>query len=380
MTISMDFTAGNDRYVADTSDSYMLNFRAGDDWLKVMAGTVRATFGYGDDYARVEAGSSTLFGQAGNDRFDQFGGTLDADGGSGNDRFNLFGGSGLMKGQDGDDCFDIRAAGLDLRLDGGAGNDLFLGRHLTGSGFASGGAGNDRFLDFRSGTTVAGGAGNDLYRISGIDSPTVVESAGEGRDTIQLTGGGNYTLAANLEDLVAIDGNPGGERADLFGNELANRIVGSAGSEYLDGGAGNDVLNGGGGDDILFGGDGDDRIAGGAGTDVLYGGLGVDTFVYWTGDAPVTPTGESEYVSYFEAIDRVDVSAIDANTDVAGVQHFSLVQGGGTAVGTLHLIYDEFGAAIVLGYTDSDDVADFTLRIWGDWGPPDISLDNFITG
>ncbi len=56
------------------------------------------------------------------------------------------------------------------------------------------------------------------------------------------------------------------------GNNRANRIVGTAGSDTLQGKGGNDKLIGKGGADILYGDGGRDRLYGGGGRDTLLGG------------------------------------------------------------------------------------------------------------
>ncbi len=65
--------------------------------------------------------------------------------------------------------------------------------------------------------------------------------------------------------------------ADVFGNALANVIVGNGGDNRLEGEGGDDQLNGKAGADTLVGDAGADRILGGRGRDALSGGSGGDT-------------------------------------------------------------------------------------------------------
>jgi len=85
--------------------------------------------------------------------------------------------------------------------------------------------------------------------------------AGDGNDTITLTGGGYKS--ALLEGGAGNDTITGGDLADI-----------------LDGGSGDDLLFGGAGNDTIYGGTGNDTITGGAGNDLIDGGEGTDTAVY----------------------------------------------------------------------------------------------------
>lgn len=150
-----------------------------------------------------------------------------------------------------------------------AGDMLTSVERVVGSSF------NDTLTSSTSGHTLEGGAGDDLYIVSG--GALVSESAGGGVDTVQ-TSLTTYTLASNLERLVysgsaAFNGN---------GNEDANEIIGGIGA---------DNLNGKDGDDVLSGGDGDDILVGGAGADVLNGGAGTDTARYINAVTINTATG-----------------------------------------------------------------------------------------
>jgi Ca2+-binding RTX toxin-like protein len=134
-------------------------------------------------------------------------------------------------------------------LDGGYGNDTLDGGN--GNDYLDGNLGND---------TMTGGAGDDTYV---IDNPgdVVVESANAGIDTI--VSGTNYTLPANVENLIM--------RYDgwyvAIGNDLNNVLVGNAGNNYFEGQGGNDLIFAGAGNDGILGGTGADTMLGGAGND-----------------------------------------------------------------------------------------------------------------
>jgi Ca2+-binding RTX toxin-like protein len=182
-------------------------------------------------------------------------------------------------------AFTLAVGGITLDLSGdqyeayvvkgSAGNDI-----VTGGGKADTiyGYGGDDVLNSgnSSGDLLAGGAGDDLYRIE-TSWPKVVEGSAQGHDTVH-TNASAMTLAANVEDMILIG--PGGDDFLGTGNQGDNRIVAAAGDDTLKGAAGNDTLEGAAGKDALTGGVGDDSLYGGAGLDQLSGGDGADRFVF----------------------------------------------------------------------------------------------------
>jgi len=104
--------------------------------------------------------------------------------------------------------------------DGGtSGDDVF-----SGSGALYGFAGTDD-LTASGPAMLYGGTGDDTYHIGG-EFETVVELAGEGRDTVLSSV--SYTIGDNIEDLTIA-------AADAYGvgNALANRLNGAAGTQTL---------------------------------------------------------------------------------------------------------------------------------------------------
>jgi Ca2+-binding RTX toxin-like protein len=162
-------------------------------------------------------------------------------------------------------------------INGTSGSDNLRAK-LVGSYILDAGAGNDTLTGGAKGrTNMLGGAGNDTYVVKGKND-VVIELDSQGTDTVVTHI--NYTLSANVENvrLAAVG-------LSVFGNDLNNSMVGTAGSDYLYGEGGNDALQGGAGDDALYGGlgadnlkgeDGNDLISGGDGNDSLYGGAGND--------------------------------------------------------------------------------------------------------
>jgi Ca2+-binding RTX toxin-like protein len=371
MTITKTFTDGADSYAVNGIDTYQLDFAGGNDVLRVVTGTVTAHMGLGDDFARVDGGAATIFGDDGADRVDLHGGSATASGGDGNDRFNIWGGANHV-------------------LDGGAGDDLFVSYGFANGLQLSGGDGNDRFYGFSSDggaqVTLAGGSGNDIYRVLSNSGPTIVENPGEGTDTVQVAPGISYTLGANLETLRVLDTLGSGEDAMLTGNALANRIYGSSGRDTINGLAGNDYLVGGAGNDRIIGGDGNDRIIGGLGGDTMTGGAGNDLYVYTTiSDSPFANGSydAQDTITDWTTSDRIDLSAMDANSLLAGQQHFHFAGYGNAHPPTSHNAGDLWlggfaGELWIQGFTDNDSTPDFLIWLFDATGRDTPSIDNVI--
>lgn len=284
---TLTFSNSNDTYIVNAAGTFDLTFLAGNDSLTTQhaGATTTASMGDGADLVSHKAGTANVTGGAGIDRFEVYASGLTADGGADNDLFNIRGGSGLsLSGGIGNDRFNFAAASTSILLHGNDGADVFLGYGKAISGNIYGDAGNDYFLDFRSGVTLRGGTGNDVFRADAISPATFVEGLNQGIDTVQVARGATYTLPANIENIsVQTFSGSTSDFATLTGNDLANRITGHVNVELIDGLAGNDVISAKGGNDIVNGGDGNDYLDGGDGGDSLYGGAGNDRLVGRTG-------------------------------------------------------------------------------------------------
>ncbi len=320
----------------------------GADTLQGMGGNDLLDGGAGNDILEGGNGNDTLIGGAGNDRLD---------GGAGND---------LLQGGAGNDTYVAVDAGDTIEEGLNAGTDLVqtamnaftLGANLenltyTGTGnFAgtgnglnntiTGGAGND-VLDGGAGNDILiGGAGNDTYRLD-VSTDRVTEAANAGTDTVIYSGSTNYTLGANVENLVYT----GDAAIVLTGNGLANEITGGAGNDDILGGGGNDTLLGGAGSDEINGGAGNDVLNGGAGNDVMTGGTGTDIFVFGSGfgtdfiqDFDTNPTGGQDLID----LTAFGIAADQFNSRVT-------IQGFGTTITQLTVSdgVDSSGNAVVGG-------------------------------
>lgn len=333
------FTDGDDKYTVTAPGDYVLDFLGGNDTLTVNGGTTTtATMDDGDDYVRLLSGMATVDGGAGNDRFDITADGVNVSGGADNDLFNLLGGSNqTIHGDDGSDTVNISADISNLTADLGTGDDTIVGHNHMVSGTISGGAGNDSFQDLDGANLIlAGGAGDDTYRISGTSfSATIQENAGEGTDTVQsfLT----YTLGANLENLTLL----GTGAVNGTGNGLANVMVGNNAAN---------TLTSLGGNDILYGNGGDDTLDGGTGSDTMYGGTGNDSYyVRDAGDLVIENAGEGT--------DRVNASityTLGANLENLALIGSTNINGYGNELN--NTINGNAGDNILNGYDGNDKI------------------------
>ncbi len=298
---------------------------------KVMNGTINndtldGVFGH--DTLNGFAGNDTLSGASGNDVLNGGDGDDNLKGGTGNDTLNGGSGNDFLKGGDGWDT-----------LSGGAGNDTFKYNSLAEFG--------QRNVNFSSNlsekiTDMAIGDKIDLSAIAGLSF------AGVGSDftgvSNQVSVQSNYLYIDIDGDMqsdftLTLTGNPtleetaAGSRifqmpANLTknGTSADETLNGGNGNDTLNGLTGNDTLNGLYGDDTLNGGDGADILIGGLGIDNLTGGAGNDIFKYSSlADLVNAFSYQDETITDFTLGDKIDLSAVDANTNVDGDQPFSFI-------------------------------------------------------
>lgn len=216
------------------------------------------------------------------------------------------------------------------------------------------------------------------------NSGTIRADAGFGivasKATIELTNTGtisgargSLSLAAGADtitnDGVLVGTARLGAGDDVYHGEhgrVAGDVWGQAGDDLLIGGAKADVLAGGTGDDTLLGGSGADTLTGASGADRLAGGFGDDVFRFAavgdaTGDTLVGADGARAFGGAGTPIgDRIDVSAIDANTSLAGHQDF--VFGTSHAIGHLWAV-DVGNVTHIRGNVSGDATPEFDLAI-----------------
>ncbi len=169
--------------------------------------------------------------------------------------------------------------------------------------------------------------------------------------------------------------------AAVYGNDLGNAITANSGANYLDGAngndsilglGGNDTMLGGAGADTLDGGAGRDRLTGGVGQDILTGGSEADTFVFAAGDMG-TSQATADRITDWSGLaggrgDRIDLSAIDANTaNGAGTNEAFSFIGGAAFSNVAGQLRSEVisGNTYLMADTNGDGVADLWFRLDG---------------
>jgi Ca2+-binding RTX toxin-like protein len=271
-------------------------------------------------------------------------------GGSGDDVYSGGSGDDLILGNDGADT--IKGGGGDDLIKGGAGNDVLFGNDgnddlFGGSGkdLMTGDAGDDRLFGDAGDDALEGGTGNDTV-YGGAGNDRVIATVGDGDDTY---------FGDTEEDTLDYSAISANITADL-GNGIGQH--GSVTSAQ----SGSDKVFG---FEDFIGGSGNDTIVASSVANVMDGSGGNDTFVFGSaGDA------DGDTIKGFQPGDKIDLSAIDANTGTSGSQSFVLFAGNVfTSAGQVivtHEIRDGAEHTIVAGNTNNDTVADFKLDIAGD--------------
>ncbi len=255
-------------------------------------------------------------------------------------------------------------------------------------------------LDGRAGAdAMSGGAGDDAYIVDN-SGDAVIESAGEGTDTVYSSV--SYTLSANVENLVLT----GSASISGAGNELDNAITGNTGNNALYGVAGNDTLTGNSGNDILDGGTGADAMAGGVGNDIYVvdevGDLvtenaneGTDlvqssiTYTLINNVENLTLTGTSDIDGTGNALDNAITGNSGNNVIDGGAGNDAMAGGGGNDI----YIVDSAGDSVTEGanagtdlvyssvsHTLSANVENLTLTGTGDINGTGNNLNNILIG
>ncbi len=272
----------------------------------------------------------------------------------------LLGGLGAdyLEGRDGDDSL-AGEDGADTVL-GGNGNDVVFGG--AGQDYLYGGGGTNDVVgfsdlaaavSFNAATGYAGSAGVfdfvqefETFVFTNFDD-TVIGWTGP---TYDLSAGNDF-----FSDGASV-GNGGGA--------INNVIFGVTGADTIYGGEGNDLIDGGTENDFLVGGTGNDTLLGGVGIDYLDGGAGNDVYVY-TATTHSTAAARDNIGSWNTG-DRIDLSAIDANTLIGSDQAFTIGALANGQAGRLQLTPGSFSSVnyvLVQGDVNGDGVADFAILV-----------------
>jgi Ca2+-binding RTX toxin-like protein len=345
----------------------------GDDTLAGGAGV--ELFGGGDsDLLIFDIGQSRLEGGAGRDTLDA--GAITApllvDLGLGavtvSDQVTAVMGIEMVVAGAGDDT--LIGSRASERLDGGAGADV-----------VAAGAGSDTLVVGQGADTLDGGAGTDLLDLSSLQAGAIVDF-----DLGQVNVAGEVQSFSNVErvrgsdfdDVIfatsAMTGADGGDGLDtldlqLLSSGFTGGFVGFEiieGTQYADNLFFGTDLNGRGGDDVLTVTlDGEVRLEGGAGS---------DRFVF---REQVTRDSQAVIVDFEHGLDRIDLSAIDADPGPKGRnQAFAFVGQSGFSGSPGELRYrHDGGDTIVEATLNGQPDAEFTLRLNGHYN---LTADDFV--
>lgn len=311
----------------------------GSDFDDNLTGTTGANTiwgGAGNDLIKADAGNDTVYGGLGDDDIyvDSSGDKVIELVGEGNDRIlstvsyalpanvetltlvgaNPINGTGnsavnTIIGNDAANTL-MGMAGADV-LRGNGGNDLL-----------DGGVGPD---------TMQGGAGNDTYI---VDQSADIVSEGVGAGTDQVNSSATFALGVNVENLTLT----GSSAVNATGNTASNVIIGNSAANNITGSGDNDTLTGGG---------------------------GADTFIYSA--LTDSAVGDMDVITdYVDGVDRLNVSAIDANSTIGGNQAFVRVVGDGafTSAGQVRLTFDGSHTLVEFN-TDADSDAEMAILLTG---------------
>jgi Ca2+-binding RTX toxin-like protein len=254
----------------------------------------------------------------------------------------------------------------------------------TGTFTGTPGAANVGTVNVTVTATDAGGLSvSDVFAITvgGGTTPPITGTNGSnfligtgGNDIINALGGDDFVFGLAGNDVIDggsgddfLSGGDGDDR--LLGGNGDDRLFGDNGADILFGGIGDDRLDGGSGNDALFGDAGADRLTGGLGTDQLTGGSGNDRFIFGTTAESVVGANRDQILDFTRGSDRIDLSGIDARTNVGGNQSFNYIGSNAfTGVsGQLHFV-----GGILSGDVNGDGIADFEIAVQFASGVPQL--------
>lgn len=290
---------------------------------------------------------------------------------------------------------------------GSTGYRFYLG---TGNDTLQGSSVHDEYYDEGGDDQVNMGAGSDeVYAGPGndtIDAGSDNSSSGPGvwGDTINfgfaydmfgnrtpVTQGVTLNLASTSPQALGFYGNDTFLNFEsVIGGVGNDHFSGTNAANYMDGSVGTDFLRGLGGDDKLLGGPGKDLLIGDGGADHLDVGQSIGQSVgEFDGEADVVKyvrISDSTFESMDEifnfqnlaagGIDKIDLSAIDANPSLAGNQAFKFVGSAGFSLPGGEVRLGQFdGATLVMVDNDGDSTAEMLILIHGATG---LTANDFI--
>ncbi|EPX79770.1 calcium-binding protein [Salipiger mucosus] len=258
---------------------------------------------------------------------------------------------------------NVQLGAMDDMYSAGPGDDTVMGGE--GNDHLMGGADNDELSGEAGMDTLEGGGGADmLMGGEGIDWASY--AGAESRVRIDMTGAVQGIGDGLGDTLTGIE--------NVEGSRWADALWGDTADNMLTGGLRSDRVYGRDGDDTLDGGTGNDAIYGNGGADLMMGGTGMDRFIFF-GESDSTPEA-ADRIDDFAANERIEISRIDADVNMAGNQTLSWIDDAafsGTAGELRASMMD--GDTVLQADTDGDGMADFEVMLTGNI---DLGPDNFL--
>lgn len=205
---------------------------------------------------------------------------------------------------------------------GGSARDYLVGNDVANK--LSGNAGNDVLSGLGGNDTLDGGLGSDAVSYTGASAAV----------NVSLAAPGPHVTVEGSDTFISIEG--------LIGSDFGDILTGDGGANLLNGGAGNDTLTGGAGNDMFE-----------------FSNIG----------------GADKIIDFVSGADKIDLSLIDARTNVAGNQAFTFIGAAAfTGVsGQLHT-FTSGADNFISGDVNGDGLADFTINI----GTATVVVSDFV--
>jgi serralysin len=329
----------------------------------------------------ILAGSNTNFGESGLNRYDYVLTTNDANFAAGvQARIN---GAALLA--DEDFTFNGSAEtnasfvvyggkGVDTLM-GGFGNDIFIyaEERFAPGDTVNGGPGGYDGIFFRGNYTIDFNAPGYFGLMTGIENMTLTSITDERYARGGDPAGFDYNIKlADNQLLAGVELTVSGALLQSYETMIVDGSLETDGTFRFFAGKANDTLKGGAKTDLLLG---------NLGADILSGGGGADTFRY-DSTADSNAASRDQILDFTPGSDKIDLSRVDAKTNVAGDQAFTWIgsnafTGSGAASAGQLRAFQQGGSWFVEGDTNGDGIADLSIQLTLQ-GPTPLSQTDFF--
>ena len=348
---------GHDRLTGTNVLLQLINGGAGSDQIYGLGGQDNINGGDGNDFIEGGSGGSAILREVlnGNDGID----TLSYEHSTAAVTIDLHLGTGgnILLATGGDAQFDTVKATFE-NLVGSAYNDILTGNN--GANVIFGLAGDDTIAGGLGNNKLHGGDGNDMLIVQSIGDAV---DGGAGIDTVEfeypfgLSASVDLLTANNMTTVENLIGTPQtlGSGSDILrGNDVVNSISGMSGNDIIEGRGGSDVLSGGSSSPVA-----DDN----------------DVFVYSDADVTTAIDRITDFGFVANNDDKINLSAIDANSGVAGDQAFTFI---GTNVAFYGVAQVRYNSSAHEVEANVNAVLSADLKIHFDNNPATMSAADFV--